>query len=612
MLYIIDWLLLILSTSLPSHDINFEKCSDAIFGYSEGNDGRYGRYDLSMSYDDLWRVTSKSLDLWRHTASHSPRQYAGYSLSYGYGTDEGTRFRLSTIAETHYRAENDTVGARRQVFHRYQYDGSGNLTYEESGHPVAGGAVNWKPGERKLLWDAENRLRALDENGYVSTYVYDADGERVVKQHGGNRGLYVNSAGRDSLTETTAFTLYVNPYVTWTEGGKFVMHVYMGGSRVASRLGVAHLMGNNPIAVLGGVLPGHVLKDSMQKAAVVTSYGVFGVPYGGEDRTAAMPYSNEPGNFLGNFSDPNGLEGRQYFYHPDHLGSSTVITDGNGNVVQHIEYMPYGEVFMEEDNDTWNTPFKFNGKEYDEETGLYYYGKRFYDPKYSIWYGTDPLQKKYPEFSTYCFTIGNPVNYIDFDGDSTIVNNVGYIIRQNGIDNGVYLQKDEQSVLNFLGEIGKEVDISEVYHNLLLLNSKVAKRMFNPWKFKKLVATNGEWDLKNNSKTIYGISNDSKTKLLFNGHVMESQDVGNHHFGVMARSFGFPLYFALRAAGKYQITSGTSRKEWQVYRHDVIVSHSTGLSYRNSYMIQPYGDDPNDQRWIREGYKYFNVIQKWK
>ena len=139
----------------------------AATGDYSASDGRYGRYDLSMSYDDLWRVTSKSLDLWRHTASHSPRQYAGYSLSYGYGTDDGTRFRLSTIAETHYRVENDTVGARRQTFHRYQYDGSGNLTHEESGHPVAGGAVNWKSGERKLLWDAENRLRALDENGYV-------------------------------------------------------------------------------------------------------------------------------------------------------------------------------------------------------------------------------------------------------------------------------------------------------------------------------------------------------------------------------------------------------------------------------------------------------------
>ena len=266
----------------------------------------------------------------------------------------------------------------------------------------------------------ENRLLASDDYGLVKNYWYDADGERVVKQHGGNRGLYVNSAGRDSLTETTAFTLYVNPYVTWTEGGKYVKHVYMGGSRVASRLGVAHLMGNNPIAALGGVLPGHVLKDSMQKAAVVTSYGVFGVPYGGEDRTAVLPYSNEPGNFLGDFTDPNGLEGRQYFYHPDHLGSSTVITDEDGNVVQHIEYMPYGEVFMEEDNDTWNTPYKFNGKEYDGETGLYYYGARYYNPKLCLWINTDNEQETYPYISTYTYCINNPIILLDPDGNKVI------------------------------------------------------------------------------------------------------------------------------------------------------------------------------------------------
>ena len=250
--------------------------------------------------------------------------------------------------------------------------------------------------------------------------VYFMVSESAMKQHGGNRGLYVNSAGRDSLTETTAFTLYVNPYVTWTEGGKYVKHVYMGGSRVASRLGVAHLMGNNPIAALGGVLPGHVLKDSMQKAAVVTSYGVFGVPHGGEDRTAVLPFSNEPGNFLGDFTDPNGLEGRQYFYHPDHLGSSTVITDEDGNVVQHIEYMPYGEVFMEETGDTWNTPYKFNGKEYDEETGLYYYGARYYEPRLSLWISVDPSTEKYPTVSGYVYCANNPVKLVDPDGNVVI------------------------------------------------------------------------------------------------------------------------------------------------------------------------------------------------
>ena len=319
----------------------------------------------------------------------------------------------------------------------------------------------------------ENRLLASDDYGLVKNYWYDADGERVVKQHGGNRGLYVNSAGRDSLTETTAFTLYVNPYVTWTEGGKYVKHVYMGGSRVASRLGVAHLMGNNPIAALGGVLPGHVLKDSMQKAAVVTSYGVFGVPHGGEDRTAVLPFSNEPGNFLGDFTDPDSLEGRQYFYHPDHLGSSTVITDGDGNVVQHIEYMPYGEVFMEEDNETWNTPYKFNGKEYDGETGLYYYGARYLDPKLCIWYGADPKENDYPSISTYCYTLGNPVKTIDPDGNSPLTKFV-----KAGMKISAKVGKDGIKALGQASTYTQAVsDISNDINTLFDSNSTVGERV---------------------------------------------------------------------------------------------------------------------------------------
>ena len=50
----------------------------------------------------------------------------------------------------------------------------------------------------------------------------------------------------------------------------------------------------------------------------------------------------------------------QFYYHPDHLGSSSYITNLDGEVVQHIEYVPFGEVFIEERNDVWNTPYLFN------------------------------------------------------------------------------------------------------------------------------------------------------------------------------------------------------------------------------------------------------------
>ncbi len=109
----------------------------------------------------------------------------------------------------------------------------------------------------------------------------------------------------------------------------------------------------------------------------------------------------------------------QYYYHSDHLGSASYITNLDGEVVQHIEYVPFGEVFIEERNNTWNTPYLFNGKELDEETGLYYYGARYYNPRISLWYGVDPMAEKYPAHSPYCYTMNNPVMLIDPDGMRT-------------------------------------------------------------------------------------------------------------------------------------------------------------------------------------------------
>ena len=53
-------------------------------------------------------------------------------------------------------------------------------------------------------------------------------------------------------------------------------------------------------------------------------------------------------------------------------------------------------MFIEQQDISWVSPYKINGKELDEETGLYYYGARYYDPRLSMWYGTDPMQEKYP------------------------------------------------------------------------------------------------------------------------------------------------------------------------------------------------------------------------
>ena len=89
----------------------------------------------------------------------------------------------------------------------------------------------------------------------------------------------------------------------------------------------------------------------------------------------------------------------------------------DGEVVQHIEYVPFGEVFVEERNNIWNTPYLFNAKEFDEETGLYYYGARYYDPRLILWISTDALKEKTPNVSPYIYTDNNPIIYIDPDGN---------------------------------------------------------------------------------------------------------------------------------------------------------------------------------------------------
>ena len=119
-----------------------------------------------------------------------------------------------------------------------------------------------------------------------------------------------------------------------------------------------------------------------------------------------------------------------------HLGSLSVIANQYSETTNWYEYMPFGEMLMEQSNNEYNNPFKYNGKELDEATGLYYYGARYMDPKTSIWLSVDPLAIYNPVFETefygdgqhnggvfysgnlnpYIYTYQNPIKYIDPNG----------------------------------------------------------------------------------------------------------------------------------------------------------------------------------------------------
>src|SRR5690625_2343557 len=105
-----------------------------------------------------------------------------------------------------------------------------------------------------------------------------------------------------------------------------------------------------------------------------------------------------------------------YWYHPDHLGSSSYITNLDGEINQHMEYLPFGETLVEEHLNSFNSPFKFNAKEFDAETGNYYYSARYYTPKYNLMLSVDQMYDLYPSVSPYAYTLQNPVRYVDPTG----------------------------------------------------------------------------------------------------------------------------------------------------------------------------------------------------
>ncbi|WP_353118219.1 RHS repeat-associated core domain-containing protein [Myroides odoratus] len=138
------------------------------------------------------------------------------------------------------------------------------------------------------------------------------------------------------------------------------------------------------------------------------------IPPGGGDTWTDTPPVTVP-------IEANPLEqhGPVWWYHGDHLGSTSYITDVFGKPVQYIEYLPFGEVMVEQStNNILENVYKFNAKELDTQTGYYYYGARYYDPGASIFLSVDPLYEQFPAWNPYHYVHNNPINLVDPTGMS--------------------------------------------------------------------------------------------------------------------------------------------------------------------------------------------------
>ena len=165
-------------------------------------------------------------------------------------------------------------------------------------------------------------------------------------------------------------------------------------------------------------------------------------PYGGTPGPPVMyEKPSDPEDEGAGYGYSNGMSQQErdvFFYHSDHLGSTSYITDANGEATQFVSYKPYGEALVDEHATSFESPWKFNGKELDAETGLYYYGARYYEPVLALWYGVDALTEKKCNDSPYTYCLGNPIRLIDPDGNdekqraSAVAKAQEYVSNNNG------------------------------------------------------------------------------------------------------------------------------------------------------------------------------------
>jgi RHS repeat-associated protein len=306
--------------------------------------GKIHTYGMDMAYDSIHNIVSKHQlhTIVQPSTVAITQKKTSYDFAYAYNPSGLNAIRPH--APTH-------IGDRT-----YSYDANGNQT---------GWTQDTNGTNRTIIWNEENRIESVADQGQTKTYKYDDQGTRVIKR--GPQGE----------------TVYVNQFYTQRPGATGSKHVYAGTSRIVSKL----------------------VK---------------------QDTPGANPQGNTP------------FEKDLFFYHPDHLGTSNYITDTNGKIYEHLEYFPFGETWVEENSNTQRTPYLFTAKELDEETGLYYYGARYYDPRTSVWQSGDPILGKYlptsgdsklpgmggvfnsKNIAMYGYAALNPLAVIDPDGKANI------------------------------------------------------------------------------------------------------------------------------------------------------------------------------------------------
>ncbi len=421
--------------------------------------GLGGMYEFNFMYDTLNRLigtdTTKILvDGENQPIPVTMNVPSSFKLEMYYN-DSG-----SIARKIQYHENDQQVVSENSYENNYNYSGqdhkvmeiidqsTGNVQtfeYDYNGNPTI---HHTDSGDKSMFWDEQDRMKAFydDHSGFYQYNVYDDKGERTIKYRlEVPATLYQNGAILDTGSfYINEYKIYPNSYVVVNSNGQYTKNYFTGSTRFASRV-----LDGADIFVQSSTVRTQSPSGNKSNPDVAADFKTYLEKAGIESKV-----SLDLASVFSTYGQP-GL----YYLHGDHLGTATFVTDQTSESTQFFINLPFGETMLEQQTGLYDNPYKFNAKELDSETGLYYYGARYYNPRLSIWYGVDPLAEKYPSWSPYNYTLDNPIIYTDPDGRSPLTDyklgrngKVERIDKNDGSDNNLH---DRLYAVDKSGKISK-------------------------------------------------------------------------------------------------------------------------------------------------------------
>jgi len=296
----------------------------------------------------------------------------------------------------------DTVNS---ITHTYTYDTLNRLTTAR-GEGEKGYSQSY----------SYDRIGNITYKSDVGTYVYNyADRPHAVRQAGGISLDYDRVGNMTKKARTDGPTLTIS----WNPDNKPVLIKKDGSSSIRFSYDSS----------------GTRVKKENLRTGSTTTY--FGDAYEKRDSTGVIHvYAN--GQRIASIR----TDGTTLYYHTNHLGSSSVITDDKGNTKETIDYHPFGTYRVRQDLDASfpDANYTFTGQEDDDETGLYNYNARLYDPELGRFISADSLVPEpgnLQAFNRYSYCVNNPLVYVDPSGHWSLgdfFDDIGDFFRDYGPD----------------------------------------------------------------------------------------------------------------------------------------------------------------------------------